>query len=47
VSTKIIKIIFFIIATIKYILINNNKFNLLSDLVPLIGPRRLISIVKT
>ena len=27
--------------------INNNKFNLLFDLVPLMGPRRLIPIVKT
>ena len=26
---------------------NNNKFNLPSDLVPLIGPHRLIPIVKT
>jgi len=25
----------------------NNKFNLLSDLVPLMGPRRLIPMVKT
>jgi len=26
---------------------NNNKFNLPSNLVPLMGPRRLIPIVKT
>jgi len=26
---------------------NNSKFNLLSNLIPLIGPRRLIPIVKT
>ena len=25
----------------------NSRFNLLSDLVPLIGPRRLIPMVKT
>jgi len=40
-----------LLKTIKVIISNyfiyNNKFNLLSNLVPLMGPHRLIPIVKT